>query len=112
MYKLAGRCMAVDREFAHVLIRYIYSFVVCCSVVNVLRLILLSLGWLWPPFASLEMLVGPFGATWPPKGLSLRSRLGIPLAPLGCRWAPLGLLGLPRGAWSNFDSNMDVLFCQ
>ena len=52
--------------------------------------ILLSLGW----FGSLVMLVGPPGATWAPKGLSLESlwhlfgSLGMPVVAFGGPWAP------------------------
>ena len=64
-----------------------------------LELILPSLGWLWPPFASLEMPVGPFGPTWAPKGLSFGSLwhpfgfIGMPVGPFGAPWAPKGSLG-------------------
>ena len=67
---------------------------ICYSALHVLKLVSLSLGWLWPPFASLEMLVGPFGATWAPKDFSLGSlwhffgSLGMPVGPFWAPWAP------------------------
>ena len=84
---LAGRCMALDREFAYISFMCIYynSFVICWS----------PLGVLGTRFAFLGMvsgfLLGPFGAPCAPKGLLL----GVTLAPLGCRSQPVGPFGTP-----------------
>ena len=54
------------------------------------------------------MLVGPFGATWAPKGLYLGS-LWHPFGSLGMPVGPFGT-PLPSGAWMDFEEKMDVLF--
>ena len=68
---------------------------------------------LGPHFAVLGMtlcfLLGAFGAPWAPKGLSLTS-LWPPFGSLGTPWDHLGHLGLPRGAWDDLGSKMDVQF--
>ncbi len=61
---------------------------------------------------DLGVLLGSFGAVRAPKGLSLASLW----LPFGILWLPwdsvghLGHLGLPRGAWDDFGSKMDVQF--
>ena len=64
-----------------------------------LELILLSLARLW----------ASFWAPWSPKGLSLAS-LWPPFGSLGTPWGHLGHLGLPREAWDDFGSKLDVHF--
>ena len=59
--------------------------------------------------ATLRFLLGAFGAPWAPKGLSLTS-LWLPFGSLGTPWDHLGHLGLPRGAWDDLGSKMDVQF--
>ena len=59
--------------------------------------------------ATLRLLLGAFGAPWAPKGLSLTS-LWPPFGSLGTPWDHLWHLGLPRGAWDDFGSKMDVQF--
>ena len=61
------------------------------------------------PWATLGFLLGAFGAPWAPKGPSLAS-LWSPFGSLGTPWGHLGHLGLPRGAWDDFGSKMDVQF--
>ena len=52
---------------------------------------------------------GSFGVPRSPKGFSLAS-LWLPFGSLGTPWDHLGHLGLPRGAWDDFGSKMDVQF--
>ena len=59
--------------------------------------------------ATLNLLLGAFGALWASKGLSLAS-LWLPFGSLGNPWGHLGHLGLPSGAWADFGSKMGVLF--
>ena len=81
----------------------VYSFVICFSPLGVFGAHFALLG------ATLGLLVGPFGAPWAPKGLSLAS-LWPPCGSLGIPWGHWGHLGLPRGAWDDFGSKMDVQF--
>ena len=60
---------------------------------------------LWLPWDS----VGPFGAPWAPKGPSLAS-FWSPFGSLRTPWGHLGHHGLPRGAWDDFGSTMEVQF--
>ena len=59
--------------------------------------------------ATLGFLLGVFGAPWAPKGPSLAS-LWSPFGSLGTPWGHLGPPGLPREAWNDFGSKMDVQF--
>ena len=59
--------------------------------------------------ATLGSLLGPFGAPRAPKEPSLTS-LWPPFGSLGAPWGQLGHLGLPRGAWDDFGSKLDVQF--
>ena len=81
----------------------VYSFVICLSH-------LIDFG---PHFAllgpTLGFLLGALGAPWAPKGPSLAS-FWFPFGSLGTPWGHLGHLGLPRGAWDDFGSKMDVQF--
>ena len=78
----------------------------CCSPLNVFgthfALLGMTLACLWLP----RMLLGFFGAPRATKNLYLD--FGLPLAPLGCHWAALGHLGLPRGASGGFGSKMEA----
>ena len=80
-----------------------YSFVICWSPLGVFGTHFTFLG------ATLGFLLEAFGAPWAPKGLSLVS-LWLPFGSLGAPWDHLGHLGLPRGAWDDFGSKMDVQF--
>ena len=94
--------MAVDREFACILLMCIQFFA--------LRV---PFNCLWSlfcfPWVTLGFLLGAFGAPWAPKGPSLVS-LWSPLGSRGTPWGHLGHLGLPRGAWDDFGSKLDVQF--
>ena len=81
----------------------VYSFVNCWSHLIVFGAPFVLLG------ATLGFLLGAFGAPWAPKGPSLAS-LWSPFGSLGTPWGHLGHLGLPRGAWDDFGSKMDVQF--
>ena len=81
----------------------VYSFVICWSHLIVFGAHFALLG------ATLGFLLGAFGAPWAPKGPSLAS-LWSPFGSLGTPWGHLGHLGLPRGAWDDFGSKMDVQF--
>ena len=81
----------------------VYSFVICWSHLIVFGAHFVFLG------ATLGFLLGPFGAPRAPKGLSLAS-LWFPFGSLGTPWGHLGHLGLPREAWDEFGSKMDVQF--
>ena len=81
----------------------VYSFVICWSNLIVFGTHFVSLG------ATLGFLLGAFGAAWAPKGPSLAS-LWPPSGFLGAPWGHLGHLGLPREAWDDFGSKMDVEF--
>ena len=81
----------------------VYSFVICWSHLIVFGAHFVALG------ATLGFLLGAFGAPWAPKGPSLAS-LWFPFGSLGTPWGHLGHLGLPRGAWTEFGSKMDVQF--
>ena len=90
--------MAVDREFACILIMCIYF-----------SDLLVSFECLWNSFCCPWGDFGlPFGA-WAPKGPSLAS-LWSHFGSLGTPWVHLGHLGLPSGAWDDLGSKMDVLF--
>ena len=78
--------------------------------------LLVSFDCLWSSFcyfallgATLGFLLGAFGAPWAPKGPSLAS-LWSPFGSLGTPWGHLGHPGLPRGAWDDFGSKMEVQF--
>ena len=90
--------MAVDREFACILFMCIYFFA-----------LLVSFGCLWCLFCRPWTTLGAFGAPWATKGLSWAS-LWRPWGTLGTPWGHLGHLGLPRGAWDDLGSKMDVQF--
>ena len=77
----------------------VYSFLICCLSFGSLELILLSLARLW----------ASFWAPWAPKGPSWAS-LWPPFGSLGTPWGHLGHHGLPRGAWDDFGSKMEVQF--
>ena len=81
----------------------VYSFVICWFPLGVFGAHFVLLG------ATLGFLLGAFGAPWAPKGPSLAS-LWSPFGSLGTPWGHLGHLGLPRGAWDDFGSKMDVQF--
>ena len=81
----------------------VYSFLLCGSPLDVFGAYFAVLG------ATLGILLGAFGAPWAPKGPSLAS-LWSPFGSLGTPWGHLGHLGLPRGAWDDFGSKMDVQF--
>ena len=83
----------------------VYSFVICWSPLGVFgaHFALLT------DRATLGFLLGAFGAPWAPKGPSLAS-LWSPFGSRGTPWGHLGHLGLPRGAWDDFGSKMDVQF--
>ena len=81
----------------------VYSFLICWFSLGVFGAHFAVLG------ASLGFLLGAFGAPWAPKGPSLAS-LWSPFGSLGNPWGHLGHLGLPRGAWDDFGSKMDVQF--
>ena len=81
----------------------VYSFVICWSHLKIFGAHFVVLG------ATLGFLLGAFGAPWAPKGPSLAS-LWSPFGSLGTPWGHLGHLGLPRGAWDDFGSKMDVQF--
>ena len=81
----------------------VYSFVICWSHVIVCGTHFALLG------ATLGFLLKAFGAPWAPKGPSLASSWS-PFGSLGTPWGHLGHLGLPRGAWDDFGSKMDVQF--
>ena len=68
----------------------VYEVLWCAALLWMsLSLILLSLGWLWPPSGSLGMLVGPFGS-------------------LGSFWLPFGSLGMPvRPFWATLGSKVE-----
>ena len=87
----------------HVFSLCVYSFVICWSPLNGFGTHFAVLG------TTLSSLLGPFGAPWAPKGLSLAS-LWPPFGSLGAPWGHLGHLGLPRGAWDDFGSKLDVQF--
>ena len=84
--------MAVDREFVCILFMCIWF-----------SDLLVSFGCLGTHFAllgaTLGSLLGPFGAPWAPKGLSLASlwppfgSLEMPVGTFGAPWAPKGSLG-------------------
>ena len=59
--------------------------------------------------ATLGFLLKAFVAPWAPKGPSLLS-LWSSFGSLGTPWGHLGHPGLPRGAWDDFGSKMDVQF--
>ena len=81
----------------------VYSFVICWSHLRVFGAHFAVLG------ATLGILLGTFGAPWAPKGPSLAS-LWSPCGSLGTPLGHLGHLGLPRGAWDDLGSKMDVQF--
>ena len=94
--------MAVDREFACILN-------VCIEFCD----LLVSLECLWrlfcSPWTTLGFLLGAFGAPWAPKGPSLAS-FWSHFGSLGTPWGHLGHPGLPRRAWDDFGSKMEVQF--
>ena len=81
----------------------VYSFVICRFSLGVFGSHFALLG------STLGVLLGAFGAPWAPKGLSLAS-LWPPFGSLGTPWDHLGHLWLPRRAWADFESKMDVQF--
>ena len=81
----------------------VYSFLICWFPLGVFGTHFALLA------ATLGFLLGAFGAPWAPKGPSLAS-LWSPFGSLGTPWGHLGHLGLPRGAWDDFGSKMDVQF--
>ena len=81
----------------------VYIFVICWSFLIVFGAHFALLG------ATLGFLLGAFGAPWAPKGPSLAS-LRSPFGSLWTPWDHLGHLGLPRGAWDDSGSKMDVQF--
>ena len=81
----------------------VYSFVICWSHLIVFGAPFVLLG------ATLGLLLGALGAPWAPKGPSLAS-FWSPFGSLGTPWGHLGHPGLPRGAWDDFGSKMDVQF--
>ena len=81
----------------------VYSFVICWSPLNGFGTHFALLG------PTLGLLLGPFGTPWAPKGVSLAS-LWPPWGSLGTPRGHLEHLGLPRGAWDDFGSKMDVQF--
>ena len=82
---------------------FVYSFVTCWSHLIVFGAPFVLLG------ATLGFLLGSFGAPRAPKGLSQAS-LWPPFGSLGTPWGHLGHHGLPRGAWDDFGSKMEVQF--
>ena len=81
----------------------VYSFVICWSDLIVFGTHFAVLG------ATLGFLLGAFGMPWAPKGPSLASLLS-PFGSLGTPWGHLGYPGLPRGAWHDFGSKMEIQF--
>ena len=81
----------------------VYSFVICWSHLIVFGAHFVFLG------TTLGFLLTAFGAPWAPKGPSLPS-LWSSFGSLGAPWGHLGHLGLPRGAWDDFGSKLDVQF--
>ena len=88
--------MAVDPEIA-------YSFLICWFPLGVFETHFVVLG------ETSGILLGSFGAPRAPKGPSLAS-LWLPFGSLGTPRGHLEHLGLPRGAWDDFGSKMDVQF--
>ena len=87
----------------HVFCLCAYSFVICWSHLIVFGTHFALLG------ATLGFLLGAFGVPWAPKRPSLAS-LWCPFGSLGTPWGHLGHHGLPRGAWDDFGSKMEVQF--
>ena len=86
--------MAVDREFACILL-------MCIKFCD----LLVSFDCLWNSFCSpWDQPWGRFGL---PRGPPWR-HFGPPLGSLGIPWGHLGHVGLPRGAWDDLGSKMDV----
>ena len=81
----------------------VYSFVTCWSHLIVFGAPFVLLG------ATLGFLLGALGATWTPKGPSLAS-FWSPFGSLATPWGHLRHPGLPRGAWDDFGSKMEVQF--
>ena len=81
----------------------VYSFVTCWSHLIVFGAPFVLLG------ATLGFLLGALGAPWAPKGPSLAS-FWSHFGSLGTPWGHLGHHGLPRGAWDDFGSKMEVQF--
>ena len=78
---------------------YVYIALWCVALFWMsLDPILPFLGWLWLPFGSLGMLVGPFGATWAPKGIFL----GVNLASLWLPWDAGGTI------WGTLGSQVEL----
>ena len=75
----------------------VYSFAICWSPLIVFGDHFAFLG------ATLGFLLGTFGAPRAPKGVSLAS-FWPPFGSLGTPWGHLGHLGLPSGAWDDFES--------
>ena len=98
--------MAVDLKFAIILLMCIQF----CDLS-------VSFDCLWTSFchfallgSRLGFLLGAVGAPWAPKGPSLASLLLSPFGSLWTPWDHFGHLGLPRGAWDDSGSKMDVQF--
>ena len=74
---------------------------------------MVSFDCLWNSFCSPWDDFGlPFGSLWGALG-SQGALLGVTLVPLGFPWAPWGHLwhlGLPRAAWDDLGSKVDVQF--
>ena len=100
---LAGRCMALDRDFAY--FGYVYIF---CDLLLSFECLWTSFCFSWDdsgfPLAPLgwwSVLLGrpglPIGFRW--------GHFGILLAPLGCRWDHLGTLGSQVGLGVTLNQN-------
>ena len=81
----------------------VYSFVICWSHLIVFGAHFVLLG------VTLGFLARAFEAPWASKGPSLPS-LWSSFGSLGTPWGHLGHPGLPRGAWVDFGSKMEVQF--
>ena len=94
--------MAVDRALAYML----FLCILFCDLLAFFGALRPSFSFLGP---TLGLLLKAFAASRAPKGLSLAS-LWLPFGSLGTPWDHLGHLGLPRGAWDDLGSQMDVQF--
>ena len=80
----------------------VYVYIVLCFV----GLLWMSLEHILRPWGDLGH---PFGSLWGALG-SQGASLWSPSGSLGTPWGHLGHLGLPRGAWDDLGSKMDVQF--